>query len=85
MKVFSLKSDDAMVSAFLELICADEDAVAQFRANIKQAKMSLKDLRGYLLSLWDRANFKLFSLSKEDWIAAYPGQTDVSSIEWVLF
>jgi hypothetical protein len=84
MKVFRSKTPDEMVSKFLQLHCPDGDLASEFRENVERAQLSRSDLRGYLLDLWDRTNFRLFTLSLDDWVSAYPNPAGVPEVEWAL-
>ncbi len=84
MRVLRSKNEDEMMSKFLQHHGSDKDTAEVFRMEVKQARMTLRDLRGYLVNLWDTRNFKLFKLSLGDLLSTYPGQVDASHLKWAL-
>jgi len=82
--ILGLKNPTAIVEEFLKVNCPDQVTAETFRAGMSRANMSRREIQLYLTTLWDTANFKLFWLSIEDWIACYPEQIERTHIEWVL-
>jgi hypothetical protein len=82
--VFRKKNANDIVREFLKLHCTGEAEASRFREELSNAKLKLQDLRGYLNNLWDRQNFRLFYLSLEDFVSAYPEPADNSVIEQAI-
>jgi hypothetical protein len=82
--VLSRKKPTEIVEGFLEHHSSDEKRSAEFRREIQEANLSIRDLRGYLITLWDHGNFKLFKLSLNDLISAYPDPVEASVIEQLV-
>lgn len=82
--ILGLDDPDAIVEGFAKLDCRDEGTAKAFCDEMSRANMSIGDIRGYLTTLWDKTNFKLFCLSLDDWIACYPAEVKGAVIEWVL-
>jgi hypothetical protein len=82
--VLGCKKPADIIKAFLKLHFSDEEQSAAFRRDLEDAHLSIRDLRGYLITMWDHRNYSLFWLSVDDLVAAYPEPIERSVIEQLM-
>ena len=79
--VLSKKHRSDVVNAFFKHHRADRELAAAVSRDIQNRNPSLHELRGYLINVWDRANYRFFVLSPEELIAAFPDEVNASVIQ----
>ena len=83
--VLSRKSERQILDAFLKLHCSDDPALAaEFKGNVTNARLKLRDLRRYLINQWDRRNFKLFYISLNELVSCYPSSIERTKLEQIV-
>lgn len=83
-KFLQLESKKEIIDGFLKFVSASAETAQNFRRELGAAKMGKKKLRHYLYTQCDTTNFKLFWLSTEDWLSAYPEKADAAKIEEMI-
>ena len=73
-----------IITNFIRYHDFDARSERNLRAELKRENYGLRDLRGYLMSIWDRNNFLLFALTIEDCIAAYVGPVAAHGLDFLV-
>ena len=73
-----------IITNFIRYHDFDARSERNLRAELKRENYGLRDLRGYLMSIWDRNNFLLFALTIEDCIAAYVGPVAANGLDFLV-